>query len=69
MNNSQLGDARERNKALNASPLILLGKIRRLDLLVKVAGAGLIIPRAVFNEVAKRHEEATIIEFIQGATG
>lgn len=58
-----------RHWIINASPLILLGKIGRLDLLVKVTDGGLIVPKAVFNEVAKRHEEAAIVEFIQGTTG
>lgn len=49
---------------VNASPLILLGKVGRLNLLVALADE-LIVPRAVLREVQARKNETAITEHLK----
>lgn len=47
-----------RKVVVNSTPLIILGKINRLDILRNVY-AEILIPRAVFDEVTVRNDEAS----------
>lgn len=38
---------------VNASPLVFLGNVGRLDLLREIGSSRVIVPRAVFDEVAR----------------
>lgn len=49
---------------VNASPLILLGKMGRLNLLVALADE-LILPRAVLREIQVRKNETAITEYLK----
>jgi predicted nucleic acid-binding protein len=53
---------------VNASPLITLGRLMRLDLLPQLADA-VVVPRGVLDEVAAKLDEHRLAEVVERQPG
>jgi predicted nucleic acid-binding protein len=59
---------KSRGFVVNASPLITLGRLARLDLLTELAEA-VIVPRGVIEEVAAKSEKDWLVQAVEKQPG